>query len=184
MITMKDIIREGHPGLREVANEISLPLSAEDIKLMKDMLQFIIHSQDSEIATQYQLRPSVGLAATQLNIPKRILAVHTEDEKGVLYSIALANPKIISYSEEKTYLPHGEGCLSIDREVEGLVPRHRRIRVEGYNINGELVNLRLRDYVAIVFQHELDHLDGRLFIDHIDLEHPLKPIPNAKPLEF
>lgn len=184
MITMKDIIREGHPGLSQVAKEVSLPISTEDIQLMKDMLEFIINSQNPETATLYQLRPSVGLAATQLNIQKRIIAVHTEDEKGDLYSIALANPKVISYSEEMTYLPDGEGCLSIDRNVEGLVPRHRRIRIEGYNIKGELVVLRLRDYVAIVFQHELDHLDGRLFIERIDPKHPLKPIPNAKPLEF
>ena len=184
MITMKNIIREGHPTLQKVATEVSLPLSQSDVQLMNDMVQFIINSQNSEIARKFHLRESVGLAAPQLNLDKRIIAVHTEDEKGKLYSIALANPKIISYSEELTYLPHGEGCLSVDRDVEGLVPRYRRIRIQGYNIKGELVQLRLRDYIAIVFQHELDHLDGKMFTDYINPINPMKPIPNAKPIEF
>ncbi|MTL84306.1 peptide deformylase, partial [Turicibacter sanguinis] len=99
MITMKDIIREGHPTLSKVASEVAIPLSKEDVQLMKDMLQFIINSQTPEVAKKYQLRESVGLAAPQLNLDKRIIAVHTEDEKGKLYSLALANPKIVSYSE-------------------------------------------------------------------------------------
>ena len=156
----------------------------EDIKLMNEMVQFIINSQTPEIAEKYQLRESVGLAAPQLNLDKRIIAVHTEDEKGKLYSLALANPKIISYSEEMTYLPMGEGCLSVDREVEGFVPRYRRITVQGYNVKGQLIKIRLRDYVSIVFQHEIDHLNGHLFVDRINKEKPLAPIPNAKPLEF
>ncbi len=184
MITMKDIIREGHPTLSQVANEVAIPLSQEDIKLMNEMVQFIINSQTPEIAEKYQLRESVGLAAPQLNLDKRIIAVHTEDEKGKLYSLALANPKIVSYSEEITYLPMGEGCLSVDREVEGFVPRYRRITVEGYNVKGEKVKLRLRDYISIVFQHEIDHLNGQLFTDRIDKNQPLAPIANAKPLEF
>ena len=174
MITMKDIIREGHPTLSKVASEVAIPLSKEDVQLMKDMLQFIINSQTPEVAKKYQLRESVGLAAPQLNLDKRIIAVHTEDEKGKLYSLALANPKIVSYSEEITYLPMGEG----------FVPRYRRITVEGYNLKGEKIKFRLRDYVSIVFQHEIDHLNGHLFIDHIDPKQPLAPIANAKPLEF
>ena len=78
----------------------------------------------------------------------------------------------------------GEGCLSVDREVEGFVPRYRRITVEGYNVKGEKVKLRLRDYISIVFQHEIDHLNGQLFTDRIDKNQPLAPIANAKPLEF
>ena len=83
-----------------------------------------------------------------------------------------------------TYLPMGEGCLSVDREVEGLVPRYRRITIQGYNAKGQLIKFRLRDYVSIVFQHEIDHLNGHLFIDRINQDQPLAPIPNAKPLEF
>ena len=83
-----------------------------------------------------------------------------------------------------TYLPTGEGCLSIDREVEGFVPRHRRVTIQGYNVKGQLVKFRVRDYVAVVFQHEIDHLNGHLFTDRINKEQPLAPIANAQPLEF
>ena len=184
MITMTDIVREGHEALTKVASPVQIPLTDEDLSLMNDMLQFIINSQDEKLAKRYNLRESVGIAAPQLDVNKRIIAVHTEDERGVLYSIALANPKIISHSEEKTYLPTGEGCLSVDRTVEGLVPRHRRLTLEGYNTKNELVRLRLRDYVSIVFQHELDHLDGILFTERINAKNPMEPIPNAKPVEF
>lgn len=181
---MKDIIHEGHPMLSQVADEVELPLSEENIKLMNDMIQFIINSQTPEVAIPLELRESVGLAAPQLNLNKRILALHTTDEKGQLHSLVLANPKIMSYSEELTYLPEGEGCLSVQREVEGLVPRYRRITIQGYNLEGELVKMRLRDYIAVVFQHEMDHLNGKLFIHHINQEQPLAPIAGATPIEF
>ena len=184
MITMKDIIREGHPGLAQTAEEVSIPLQPDDIKLMKDMIQFIRNSQDETIARRYRLRESVGLAAPQLNIRKRIIAIHTEDEKGRLYSVALANPKIISHSEELTYLPNGEGCLSVDRDVDGFVPRYKRLTVEGIDINGNPVRLRLRGFVGIVFQHEIDHLDGILFMDRMNHRSPSVPPAGASPVEF
>ena len=184
MITMKDIIREGHPTLSLRAEEVAIPLSDENVKLMKEMLLYIKNSQNEAFAQKYNLREGVGLAAPQLNILKRIMAVHTEDEKGNLHSYALANPRILSHSEEMTYLPNGEGCLSVDREVEGLVPRHRRLTVEGYDINNKKVRLRLRGYVSIVFQHEIDHLNGIMFLDRINKENPMAPIPNSKPVEF
>ncbi|MCL1948808.1 MAG: peptide deformylase [Turicibacter sp.] len=184
MITMKDIIREGHPTLTMKAKEVPVPLSNEHVQLMKDMLQYIKNSQDERLAEKYDLRESVGLAAPQLNILERIIAVHSEDEKGKIHSYALANPKVISHSEEMTYLPTGEGCLSIDREVEGLVPRHRRLTIEGYDMDSKKVRLRLRGYIGVVFQHEIDHLNGVLFIDRIDAKNPMAPIPGAKAIEF
>ena len=180
MITMKDIIREGHPTLAKVATEVPIPLSKEDVKLMNDMLQFIINSQTPEIAEKYQLRESVGLAAPQLNLDKRIIAVHTEDEKGKLYSLALANPKIVSYSEEMTYLPMGEGCLSVNDEVQGYVPRYAKVTVKGYDVlTDQEVKIVARGFLSICLQHELDHFEGTLFYDRINKENPLAPIPNA-----
>ena len=76
MITMDDIIREGNPTLREVAKEVSLPLSEEDISLGKEMLEFLKNSQDPIKAEELHLRGGVGLAAPQLDISKRIIAVH------------------------------------------------------------------------------------------------------------
>lgn len=184
MITMKDIVREGHPTLREVADEVSLPASKEDVELLRDMLQFLINSQNPEIAQKYELRSGVGLAAPQINVKKRMIAVHITDEKGTLYSYGLFNPKIISHSVEKSYLLRGEGCLSVDRDVPGIVPRFARITVTGTDIEGNEVKLRLKGLPAIVFQHEIDHLNGVMFYDHIDNQNPMLPPADAVGIEL
>lgn len=183
MITMDDVVREGHPSLRETANEIPVPPSDEDRLFLNDMLTFLKNSQDEEIANKYDLRPGVGLAAPQLGINKRMVAIHFEDLKGKLYSYGLVNPKIISHSIEKAYLTSGEGCLSVDRNVEGYVPRYARITVKAIGLDGTELKLRLRDYAAIVFQHEIDHLNGVMFYDHINKENPFTVIDNAKAVE-
>lgn len=184
MIVMKDIIRDGHPTLRKVAEEVAMPPSEEDKKILKSLLEYVINSQDEEIAQKYGLRPGIGLAAPQINVSKRMIAVHVEDEKGKLYSYALFNPKIVSHSVEKSYLKNGEGCLSVDEPHPGLVPRHARVTVKGYNMNGEEVKIRLKGLPAIVFQHEIDHLNGILFYDRIDQENPFGPIENGIAIEF
>ncbi|WP_175988701.1 peptide deformylase [Bacillus sp. Marseille-Q1617] len=183
MITMKDIIREGHPTLRKVADEVSLPPSQEDKEILKSLLEYVVNSQNPEVANKYGLRPGIGLAAPQINVSKKMLAVNVVDEKGTLYSHALFNPKIISHSVEKAYLASGEGCLSVDRQVPGFVPRYRRVTVKGWNIDGEEVKLRLKGLPAIVFQHEIDHLNGIMFYDHINEDNPFEPIPGALAIE-
>ncbi|MFB4210971.1 peptide deformylase [Shouchella sp. JSM 1781072] len=179
MITMNDVVREGHSVLRKVAEPVSIPLSDEDRHTLTSMLEFLQNSQDPELAEKYDLRPGVGLAAPQIGISKRLFAVHAMDENDKLYSLGIANPKVISHSVEQNQLENGEGCLSVDREVEGIVPRHARLTIKGIDHNNEEVTLRLRGYIAIVFQHELDHLDGVMFYDRIEgLEDPFKqPVP-------
>lgn len=168
MITMKDIVREGNPVLRKVADEVPLPASEEDKNTLIQMLKFLKNSQDEEIAKKYSLRSGVGLAAPQIGLSKRMFAVHVRDDHDKLYSMGLFNPKIISHSVEETFLEDGEGCLSVDRDVPGQVPRYARITVKGTTIEGDEVTLRLRGLVAIVFQHELDHLNGIMFYDRIE----------------
>ncbi len=183
MITMENIIRDGHPTLRGVAKEVSLPPSDEDKEILKNLLEFVKNSQNPEIAEKYQLRSGIGLAAPQINVAKRMIAVHLNDGKGILHSYALFNPKIISHSVEGAYLSAGEGCLSVDEDIPGHVPRHARITVKGVTIDGEEVKLRLKGMPAIVFQHEIDHLNGIMFYDHIDKNEPFKPIENATAIE-
>lgn len=182
MLTMKDIIREEHVTLREVAKEVAIPLSEEDKKIGEQLLEYVRNSQDEEVAEKHGLRPGVGLAAPQINVSKRIIAVHTIDENDELFSHILFNPKIISHSVEKTFLPNGEGCLSIDREIPGYVPRYSRITVRATNIEGNEMKLRLSGFNAIVCQHEIDHLNGILFFDHINKENPLEIPENAQSL--
>ncbi|WP_099157938.1 peptide deformylase [Virgibacillus ndiopensis] len=183
MLTMKDIVREGHTSLREVAKDVSLPPTKEEKNLLNDMLEFLKNSQDDKIACDYDLRPGVGLAAPQLGINKRMVAVHFEDFKGKQYSYGLINPRIVSHSVEKAYLSSGEGCLSVDRNVEGYVPRYARITVTATDVEGNSLKLRLRDYAAIVFQHEIDHLNGIMFYDHINKENPYQIPENSKAIE-
>lgn len=183
MILMKDIVREGHPALRTRAKEVEFPLSDEERKLAEDMLEFLKNSQNPEIAEKYELRSGIGLAANQVNCLKRMFALHLEDGDGNLLSFVAVNPKIVSHSVEKAYLPQGEGCLSVDRNVPGYVPRYARITVKFFTVDGEEKKMRLKGVPAICFQHELDHLNGVMFYDHINKEDPFAPIPDAFPLE-
>ncbi|MCG3399762.1 peptide deformylase [Staphylococcus massiliensis] len=180
MLTMKDIIRDGHPTLREEAQEVKLPLSDEDKETLTKMREFILNSQDEEIAKKYGLRSGVGLAAPQINVSKQMLVVYIPDDgNGRTHDIQLINPKIVSHSVQKGYLPTGEGCLSVDEDIPGLVHRNYRIKVKGYDLSGKEVKLRLRGYPAIVVQHEIDHLKGIMFYDHIDKQNPLTPQKDA-----
>ena len=182
MITMKDIVREGHPSLTKVAKEVTFPLSDEEKQLLQDMLTFLKNSQDEEIAKKYKLRAGVGLAAPQLGIEKQMFTIYFEEDEKV-HEYALINPKIVSHSVQKTFLPAGEGCLSVDREVEGYVPRYARITVKAQDMEGNPVKLRLKGYLAIIFQHEIDHLNGIMFYDHINETNPFHIPENTKPLD-
>ncbi|MDF9823697.1 peptide deformylase [Breznakia sp. PF5-3] len=167
-ITMNEVIKDSDPLIREKSEEVKIPLSKKDATLLKAMHQFVMDSTDPELAEKYDLRPAVGLAAIQLGELKRMIAVVVhEEDKTTEY--ALANPKIISHSVQHSYLANGEGCLSVDDFHEGIVPRYARITVKGYDLlSGKEVQFRARGYVAIVLQHEIDHLDGILYYDHID----------------
>ena len=189
MILMKDIISEGHESLTKIAKDVKMPLSKQDQKTLQLMLEYIKNSIDEEVCNRYGLRPSVGLAAPQINNLKRMLAVYSADERDEkLHSYMMVNPKIISHSEELTYLSTGEGCLSITREITGYVMRYKRITVETYLLkeNGTLekVKLRLKGYMAIVVQHEIDHLNGILFTERINPDNPFFVPKGTQPIVF
>ncbi|CRK80649.1 peptide deformylase [Neobacillus massiliamazoniensis] len=183
MLLMDDIIRDGHPTLRMVAEEVAMPPSEEDKQILISLLEYVKNSQNPEIASQHGLRAGIGLAAPQINVSKRMIAVHLQDDKGNLFSYALFNPKIVSHSVEQAYLSSGEGCLSVDEAFPGYVPRYARVTVKGYDVNGEEVKLRLKGLPSICFQHEIDHLNGIMFYDHINKKDPLKPIEGAIEIE-
>lgn len=71
MLTMEDIIRDGHPTLREVAAEVPMPPSEEDKKVLNDLMDYVKNSQNPEIAAKYGLRAGIGLAAPQINVSKK-----------------------------------------------------------------------------------------------------------------
>lgn len=180
---MDDIVRDGHPMLRKKVNEVT-NIDAQTIAELKSMREYLINSQNPEISEKYSLRPGVGLAAPQIGLDKRMLAIYTEDEDGnPEYDYMLINPKVKSHSVTESFLPNGEGCLSVDEEYEGIVQRKKRIRVVAETIEGKKIDIRAKGFLAIILQHELDHLDGILFYDHIDSDEPFEPKGNAEPFE-
>ncbi|MBU1141246.1 MAG: peptide deformylase [Firmicutes bacterium] len=174
---MKNIIREGHKTLETVAKEVKLPLSRADKKLLKEMLEFVINSQNVDMVEKYELRPAVGIAAPQVNVSKRMFATHVTDFDGILYSYALVNPVLKAKSNEIIYVPGGEGCLSVDRPTEGITPRYKHVTFEAlsYDLASDQlfsVELHLEGYVGIVFQHEFDHINGIMFTTKLFSELP------------
>ena len=180
MLKTKDILDEKEKILRTVSKEVEFPLTKEDKKTIKDIIKMLTDSQIPELAEKYDLRPGMGLAAIQLGIPKRYFVVVHEVEEGIFDNYVIINPKVVSTSEEKIYVGEGEGCLSVNRDVTGIVPRYARITLEGYNEEGQKIRVRGREELAIAFQHELDHLNGILFVDKIDKTNPFKGKENAR----
>lgn len=174
MIKTTDILDDSDKRLRAPNTDMEFPLTASEKKLINDMLEHLYMSQVPELAEKYNLRPGMGLAGPQMGINKNFFVVCHEKSPGKFDNYVLINPQIISYSEEMIYAEVGEGCLSVNRDVDGIIPRHARITVEGYDQEGNHKKYRVREDLAIAFQHELDHLKGILFYDHIDPKNPYK----------
>lgn len=179
MLKTKDILDEKDKRLRQISKEVVFPLTKEDKETIDIMIKYLHDSQIDELAEKYDLRPGMGMSAVQLGILKRYFVVvneisDPEDEKKEFETYVLINPRIISNSMEQIYVEEGEGCLSVNRPVEGIVPRYARVTMEAYDMEGRKIHVRGREELAICFQHELDHLNGILFTDHIDPKDPFK----------
>ncbi len=168
------ILDEKDKTLRKISHEVTFPLSDHDRKLIDDMITYLTMSQIKKYYEKYNLRPGMGLAFIQLGIPKNIFVIVEELENEKFKNYVIINPKIISHSEELIYVGEGEGCLSVNREVCGIVPRYARMRVKYQDINGKEQEIRVREDISVAFQHEMDHLKGILFIDKIDPKNPFK----------
>lgn len=180
MLKTKEILDEKDKRLRFKSKEVTFPLAKEDVKNIELMVEYLTNSQIDRLAEKYDLRPGMGMAAIQLGIAKRYLVIVHEVDEEEFDTYIICNPKIISNSEEKIYVEMGEGCLSVNRDVEGIVPRYARVTVEGYDIDGNKIRIRAREELAIAFQHEIDHLNGILFTDYIDQKHPFKDQSNYR----
>lgn len=153
-----EIITIGHPTLRHSAQAV-------DNWADPDLQAFI----DSLLATA-QAAKGVGIAAPQVDQPYRLFIVASYPNARYpnapwMEPIAMINPRLISHSPatDKGW----EGCLSVPG-LRGLVPRYQTIEVEYTDRYGQLQRQVLTDFVARIFQHELDHLNGILFVDRIE----------------
>ncbi len=152
------VLELGHPVLRRVAEPIGEPKNEHLLALM-----------DQLIETAQQAN-GVGIAAPQVGTSERLFIVASRPtprypQAPVMEPTVMINPTILSHSSER--VKDWEGCLSVPG-VRGLVPRYQAIVVEYTGRDGQHYQQELTDFVARIFQHELDHLDGILFIDRVE----------------
>lgn len=174
------ILDEKDKILHKKSEEVTFPLDKETKKLIHDAMDYLEMSQIEEYSEKFNLRPGMGLAFVQLGQLKRIFVIVNEVDVEKFERYVVINPKIISQSEELIYVGEGEGCLSVNRDVEGIVPRCARITVNAYDEEGNEYTLRVREELAVAFQHEIDHLNGILFPDKIDPKNPFKGAENMR----
>ena len=175
-MSLRDIIVVAHPVLRKKARKVG-KVTPDIGALLDDMVETMRHA------------PGVGLAAPQIGVSKRVIVVeYAEGEekdapegqaasppKKKLY--AVVNPELTYASEDM--LEGAEGCLSIPGWM-GLVDRHRAVGVKGLDRNGRPFRLQAEGWLARIFQHEIDHLDGVLFTDRVKSPDNLWRTPPAE----
>ena len=170
---LNEIVKDDNPLIRQRSKNVDLPLNDEDKALLTKMLEHVRNSQDKEFAEAHGITPAVGIAAIQVGVPKKMLAIVVPVDEDEIVELALVNARIVSESVQRIALEHGEGCLSVPGEHKGLVPRSTKIKVRAYDmISDENIEFVAEDYLAIVLQHEIDHFSGRLFYDHINKLNP------------
>lgn len=154
-MAIREIIFTPDPVLRRKAHKITT--FDQDLQvLIDDMIETM------------RAAPGVGLAAPQVNVSERLIVIEyaPEDDEGNEKApkklFVLINPEIIQASEEKVM--GAEACLSIPR-MTGDVERNQQITIKGYNRHGKPVKIKVRGWLARIFQHEIDHLEGILFTD-------------------
>ena len=146
----------GSEILRRVADDVPGPDEELD------------HLIDDMFETMYENK-GIGLAGPQVGVARRVIVVDVNDEEGeTLGPFALLNPRVVEVGSQLD--KHEEGCLSIPN-VTGVVERPWHVVVEGLDRQGEPVTLEADGMLARCLQHEIDHLDGVLFIDRLS---PLK----------
>ena len=118
---------------------------------------------DDMFETMYAA-PGIGLAATQVDFHKRLLVLDVSDEKNT--PLVFINPEIEVLDPEP--LGYEEGCLSVPGYYD-LVTRPRKIKVKALNRNGEAFELEAEGLLAVCLQHEVDHLDAKLFVDYLSI---------------
>lgn len=155
----EDIITLPSPHLRQKSSRIRA-ITQETVQLVDDMISAALDWEDS--------RPheiSAALAAVQIDRLERVVIIRSDfDDKSSRDFTPLINPEIVKYEGELTY--DYEGCLSVSK-IYGKVPRYSKIRIRAIDLEGNEVRFKADGFLARVLQHEIDHTNGIVFIDHI-----------------
>lgn len=158
-LTKDDIITLPHGDLRQRSQKVGM-ISQEIVDIVEGMQHATL---DWEASRNHEV--GVALAAVQLDIMYRIVVLRNnfDDKEDRTFSVFI-NPQITKYEGEIEQ--DFEGCLSI-RDVYGKVPRHSKVRVKAINLEGREIRVTAEGFLARIFQHEIDHTNGIVFIDHI-----------------
>jgi peptide deformylase len=155
----EDIIKLPHSSLRKRSKKVGV-ISDDIHKLIKDMESATL---DWEASREHEV--GVALAAVQIDSLLRVVVVRNNiDDKGDKSFKVYINPEITKY--EGDIIEDYEGCLSI-KDIYGKVPRYSRVKVKATDENGKQVRTTADGFIARIFQHEIDHTNGKVFIDHI-----------------
>lgn len=159
MSTKNDIITLPNPHLRERSRKIGI-VSPEIIELVRAMESATLDWEDSR-----DHEVGVALAAVQIDQLYRVVVIRDDfDDKQNRNFTTFINPVITKY--EGKILEDFEGCLSI-KDIYGKVPRYEKVRVKAIDLNGREFRITANGFLARIFQHEIDHTNGIVFIDHI-----------------
>lgn len=154
-MAIRDIVSLPHPVLRQKARKVS-ELTTELNNLIVDMIETMREA------------PGVGLAAPQVGVSRRVIVVEfgeEEDPEAPQKLYVVVNPEIVRFSQET--IEGTEACLSIPG-LAGAVERSEEITVKGLNRQGKPIRIKASGWLARIFQHEIDHLDGILFVDRAE----------------
>lgn len=158
-MTKDDIITLPNTNLREKSEKIR-EINDDTLDLIKDMTDAAI---DWEASRPHEI--SAALAAIQIDKLQRVVIIRSDfDDKENNEFTPLINPEIVKY--EGNIVEDYEGCLSVS-DVYGKVPRYSKVRVKAINLEGQEVRFKADGFLARVIQHEIDHTNGIVFIDHI-----------------
>lgn len=155
--------------IRETSKDLEFPLNQEDIDYIQKMVSYVDKSYENQ-EKKYNIRPGIAIAGSQVHYMKKVAYVHFDDEKGIERELLFANPVIIETSYNKSYLPSGEGCLSVAIDKNGIVPRTETIHFKAIDIYTEKeIEVKADGLYAICLQHEIDHMFGKLYYDRINV---------------
>ncbi len=161
----EDIIHLPHAHLRESSKRVGLV----DKSVQESIARMTEATLDWEDSRKHEV--GVALAAIQMDVPLRIVVIRNNfDNKEDRTFQVFINPEVTKYEGE--LIEDFEGCLSI-QDIYGKVPRYPKVKIKALNAHGKPIRLTAEGFLARVFQHEIDHTKGLLFIDHI------KDSPNA-----
>ena len=158
---MAKLVEQNHPALHQIAEEVTKEEFENGFvkKLIKDM-KTALHSYRAEGFV------GIAIAAPQIGVPKRVFLVEFQEHASEpLPNLVAVNPKIVKLSKKTEVV--GEGCLSVP-EHYGAVSRHKNVTLRAFDENGDEFERGAGGLLAQIFQHEVDHLDGTLFVDRAE----------------